>query len=516
MCFSISQFTKFIGATFLVLIIGFSSCTKKRMEVPLPALIQAPIPSAKIPFFDFAFDAHQSQNLQYETGTEINIPANIFIDSLGKPYTGQVNLKYREFHDVVDILLSGIPMTYDSAGESGIFKSAGMFEWQAFDFKGQPLALDSGKSITVRLASMVEGTEYPLYYLDTTKRNWEYRTTPEVIKNDQKEEALQAISKQKPAIPFNPERTFVFDYFDFLDVAFDDYSKAFKNRYSKIMQQKFDAYGLNSVGFTSYSYFPTRPKSSYAGDYCCLYVWELDEKTVVDDLKKYRVKKYTMDITTALGGGWYTGEIKNRASKKVVKRFKAKRKISIKNLLKFSPEYYQKNYDKIMAAIEKVEQQPNVFRSFQVSQQGIFNCDYFWRQTDTVQIMAKVNWRFVLPEDSLEKALLSEKIAESKTLFWASGDRKAIVKNIFQADLDSFVVSATDTNAVLFAIGPLGSFHTFPRENYQKILDQVSSPNADQEKRLQEIDLTVTQDKAVTADEIRSIIGIGTSQRPSI
>src|ERR1017187_213247 len=93
---------------------------------------------------------------------------NSFVDESGKLLNGEIELRYREFHDAFDFFVAGIPMTYDSAGVRYQFASAGMMEMQAYQ-NGKKVNMATGKSINIELASNYKGTEYNLYKLDRSE-----------------------------------------------------------------------------------------------------------------------------------------------------------------------------------------------------------------------------------------------------------------------------------------------------------------------------------------------------------
>lgn len=110
----------------------------------------------------------------YLTGTQIHVPKSAFVDANGNNVKGSIQIQYREFHDPIDILLSGIPMGYDSAGVHYQLESAGMFEVMAYQ-GGQKLTLKPDKEISVNMLSRTnKGDNYNIYYLDTAKRQWDY------------------------------------------------------------------------------------------------------------------------------------------------------------------------------------------------------------------------------------------------------------------------------------------------------------------------------------------------------
>jgi len=118
----------------------------------------------------------QSSTLSYTSGTTISIPENAFVDLKGNTVTEDVNLYYREYNDIVDILANGVPMAYDSAGQQYFFRTSGMFEIYAFK-DNEMLSMAPGKNITFDFAALDTTSGYNLYRLDEKTGNWDF-TTP--------------------------------------------------------------------------------------------------------------------------------------------------------------------------------------------------------------------------------------------------------------------------------------------------------------------------------------------------
>jgi hypothetical protein len=133
--------------------------------------IAPPIEGLNVPYVTYKVNAEKGGKLDFKTGSKLTIPKNAFVDENGKPVKGEVELRYREFHDAADFFVSGIPMTYDSAGVKYQFESAGMMEMLAYK-DGKQVQMAPDKTINVELASAYQGTEYNLYKLDTLKNNW--------------------------------------------------------------------------------------------------------------------------------------------------------------------------------------------------------------------------------------------------------------------------------------------------------------------------------------------------------
>lgn len=133
--------------------------------------IAPPIKGLNVEYTTFKVIAEKGATLEYKNCSKIIIPKNAFADENGKLLKGEVELRYREFHDAVDFFVSGIPMTYDSAGVKYQFESAGMVEVLAYQ-NGKQVQMAPKKAIDIEMASDYNGTEYNFYKLDTVANNW--------------------------------------------------------------------------------------------------------------------------------------------------------------------------------------------------------------------------------------------------------------------------------------------------------------------------------------------------------
>ncbi len=137
-------------------------------------IVNPPIPAANVMLTAYSVDAAQGAVLSYPTGTHILVPAHAFLDEKGAVVQGAVRLQYREWHNPVDIMLSGIPMNYDSGGQKMRFESAGMMQMLASQ-NGHPLSVNPEAMIQVNLRTTDTGSRYNLYYLDTLSGQWVYK-----------------------------------------------------------------------------------------------------------------------------------------------------------------------------------------------------------------------------------------------------------------------------------------------------------------------------------------------------
>lgn len=153
----------------------------------------------------FSFPAHRGDSILLPSGTQILVPANCFVTKAGKPVTGNVQLAFEEFLTAGSIIRSGINMTYDSAGLTYPFESAGMFRINAFQGQ-EALMIAANKSIEVALASPDSDRGFNAYYSTRDGSDWTYlrssdarpnRTRAENLEN-LKTQISQAIKPQKP------------------------------------------------------------------------------------------------------------------------------------------------------------------------------------------------------------------------------------------------------------------------------------------------------------------------------
>lgn len=215
--------------------------------------INPPIDNVKAQFASYKVNANQGGVYKYKNGSKVIVPPSAFVDDQGRVVEGEVNIKYREFHDYVDFFLSGIPMYYDSSGVRYNLESAGMMEIYA-EQNGKMVNLHPDKKIDVELVSNINmpnvnvPPSYNIYKLDTENKNWVYQDVDKIDLiddpnasskeaseitqlNNQFRESLQSIALKeqrkleqieatipRPSQPVRPERRndseFVFD-FDF-------------------------------------------------------------------------------------------------------------------------------------------------------------------------------------------------------------------------------------------------------------------------------------------------------------
>lgn len=165
---------------------------------PKKRSIQPPVANLAPKGEFFTVNAANGTTWRLKSGSFLKIPANAFLDAEGNPVTGEVDLNYIEYTNALDIALSGIPMTYDSAGRSYTFQSAGMIDFSATQ-NGVPLQPNPNALIQVNMASPTAATSYNLYALDTATGQWSNEGKDEVVPTTRN-------SRQQPKVDSPPVR----------------------------------------------------------------------------------------------------------------------------------------------------------------------------------------------------------------------------------------------------------------------------------------------------------------------
>jgi hypothetical protein len=157
----------------------------------------------------FKLDPTQAATFESPNGSSIEIPANILVDENGELITEEVQLSFTQYHSAADILASGIPMSYDSAGVSNNFESAGMFTLDA-TVNDKNVYVKEGESMQINLASDKE-EDFNFYELDEQNGDWTYEHSPRIPQRN---------SRFDPSIkPIKPEKAS--DNAFVLDLNFD-------------------------------------------------------------------------------------------------------------------------------------------------------------------------------------------------------------------------------------------------------------------------------------------------------
>jgi hypothetical protein len=187
---------------------------QNKNSTPNTRFVNAPFEKLKVNNTSYKVDNAKGAEIKHPTGSKIKIPKSSFVNKAGEEITGEVEILYREIHDQAEIIASGIPMRYDSAGKEFTFESAGMFEIKGYQ-NGEPVFIKHDKPLTVEFNSVQTEDHFNQYELDTVARNWTYlkRDNPVVPTQIQppnpaeaKKELKKLEQKYEPAIAAIPKR----------------------------------------------------------------------------------------------------------------------------------------------------------------------------------------------------------------------------------------------------------------------------------------------------------------------
>lgn len=438
---------------FLILAFAISifSCTgEKIVEKPF---VNPPLPALNPSFESYTFNAEKGDTLRYKTGSVISIPPEIWVDTAGNVITGEIKVKYREFHDAYDIFLAGVPMAYDSAGIKESLQTAGMFDIRAFKDSNE-IFVKEGSNMNVKMASYDGNSDYNFYSLDEKAKNWAYKGTAEPEINVNIQLITDSITEMTPKviIPFG-EGHFALNYDAVLDVMFKN--NAWKYQNNKSMKRKTEKYGLKSYAIDAnfnQIFFKRRKVFAYE------MVWKnISGKKIPSWLMK---SKYSGDnyITklSRLGNNNYYMTVQGPTKKYTLK---VKAIMKLRDVFKQMPDDWQQelaNTKRMIAEAEaRLKAQASVFRSFNVNQTGYHNWDKISKFENKIYVEADFNFK----NSELDKAGIP-------IVYFIEND-KSYVQIPFQ-DWNKLML-VPDSTAKFVAILSETEIATFSNSEYQKL-----------------------------------------------
>ena len=155
-----------------------------------------PINNLRIEPETFTFSTEKDKVIKLETGSSLFIPAYSFVDREGNPIVGEIKLNFNEYHSFGEVMLSGLPMVYDSAGVDQQMITGGMFKIEAFQH-GEELYLAKDKRIKVDISSKTGVERMNFYQLDEQNGDWTYKQSGTGVKEKRNFFAENSSTKAK-------------------------------------------------------------------------------------------------------------------------------------------------------------------------------------------------------------------------------------------------------------------------------------------------------------------------------
>lgn len=388
--------------------------------------VQPPISGLDVPFESYAVSVAEGMLIETATGTTIEVPAHAFVDKDGNAIQGDVEIKFREFHNATDIIASGIPMHDPETG--AYMETAGMFEMKG-EQQGKEIFIKGDKEVKVSLASFNEGDHFNFYQLAEENGRWQDKGTANAQPNTRKQKRLAALDRQLPPKPVQPRKysnakNFVFD----LDI---DYSMFPELKTFKGVLWEYAGEGKNpekNDWIFSANWSKVDLKKSSTGYFeLCLFDGKKSFKTLVRPV------------------------LDDDNYEKALAEFSATK---------------MEEYNRIKVAQEKERErlalQANLTRSFAVNGFGIYNWDV-WHKPGRRRCVAKPKF------DALANV---EKGVNRISFFLVMGGMRSVVRYTPES-LKRFSFNPLDNNTLL-AILPEGKVAVFSATDFKELdLDKV-------------------------------------------
>ncbi|MEM6723424.1 MAG: hypothetical protein AAF598_05255, partial [Bacteroidota bacterium] len=350
-----------------------------------------------------------------------------FLDENGLPVTGEVTIKYREFHDMASVLASGITMA-DPNDPNRVMQSAGMFEIRG-EQNGNSLQIAQDKSIEVSMGSYVSGSEYDFFLLDQENCNWKKQGTAEPVANENKTLGLEKLT-DLPESPRKPRKAnkdnFVFN----LDVDYSNFPelKAFKN--------------------VVWEYAGNSPKTNPEKN-----AWVFQTDWTAAEIETLNPKKAKYKLILKRGEKTFETVVTPVLSEKDYQQ----------ELAKFNERNasYQQIKEEMIEERARLDQEADLLRSYSVNGFGIFNWD-IWKRNGRVIVNASVNFDQDLDQD-----------IHQVTIYLINDQEKTLVKYT-PKNLDKFSFDPAQTNRMI-AILPGNRVATFMPNDFEEINELARS-----------------------------------------
>ncbi|MBL0017746.1 MAG: hypothetical protein IPP17_15270 [Bacteroidetes bacterium] len=424
-------------------------------------VVTPPMPETNVPYLGFTVSADNGGTWTAPSGTVLTVDPGTFVDAQGKPVTGDVQIKYREFHDAEDIILSGITMKYNENGAQENFQTAGMME--ILGKQGEsPVYIAQGKEIDVRMASFTPEDDYNLYFLDP-KAGWKDIGKPTTEANPAKKASKPGKdlegSGQMASVPRPPvkgEKGVEQDGEVMFNVDYDEFPEL--RPYKEVRWMAED-------------------KAAYAKleDKIHSHVWndatldELDSEGLRYKITLKRKSKATLSVNVK-------PILEDEDYEKGMKRFKEKKAAYDKMVMERAQEQ------------DRLGTQADVYRSFSISGFGIYNCDRFYGSKDAVSY----NTKFEFPENSYVNA-------SNTVVYHITGNNRAVM-TLTPTENVLLKFNPSDDNYLVVVI-PGSKVAVFGPAGFKSLLNKSKSMQ-------QKVVFEAKETEVHSAADLRLILGV--------
>jgi hypothetical protein len=161
-----------VGIVLMLAMLPFSGFSQRKVKYTPGSFFKSPVPNMGVAYETFDFDASTGGKKVFRNGTSICVPGGILVSEEGDPVQGTITLSYREMFDATDILLSGVPMHYNTPTGRRQLETGGMFE--VFAMRGsQPVFVAPGKMIFIETSSLGPiNQRWDFFGFDPDEKEW--------------------------------------------------------------------------------------------------------------------------------------------------------------------------------------------------------------------------------------------------------------------------------------------------------------------------------------------------------
>jgi hypothetical protein len=343
------------------------------------------------------FSTEKDKTLTLSSGSKIFIPANSFVDKDGKPIVGEVDLEWKEFHSLGEVMLSGITMKYDSAGVQNDMITGGMFTIEAYQ-NDEKLYLAKNKKLKIDILSRTGVERMNFYQMNTTTNDWTYKQTQ--------------TSQTRP-----------------LTLAKKEEVKTINKNYSLLDLPINTNHLANLKGKT-------------------IVAWKTKKKISSEMRSKLSFSNVTTEITATKDTNEYKLSIAYLAKKDKIEKlellvtpyFLEEAMLNSKKI----EEEYEKGIDEISDYKQKMANN-EVVRSIEITSMGTYNWDYLYHRSCSKQLMCRLEFPEDVNTDFVNVfTICPEDNAVVKCAFTEEGNY------IYDPTKRNCIVAITKDNKVLF------------------------------------------------------------------
>ena len=334
-------------------------CNNSTKNITAQAIFTPPFKDLSVKYDSNVMDPKVSKVIETAKGSKFNIPENAFVFEDGSLVKDSVKIKICEYRSASEILMSGIPMTCDSAGKTYNFESAGMFEIKG-NCNGKEVFLASGKSINVSFVSSDNGN-YDFYCLDEQTGKWKNKGTSKICKIrpvDSSKVAVKDKKGNKEIIKKLVEPKQVNKNKSILDFDVDMQGFPELNLYSGIVWQ-----------YSDNEKYPDPDKNK----------WIFNTKWNKFDLKPLSDNTEYI-ITLSNNSKSFSTSVVPVLSKKNYNKALA--------IFKKNIEKYNEQITQVENEISRQEVEESFTRSFSINQMGMYNWDRFYHDCNAIKLIA--------------------------------------------------------------------------------------------------------------------------------